>query len=85
MDTSRKRLTDKNTCNFCIHYQQIKGSNGKKICKGRCRITGRIKARVDYKCKNHFKEIDEQLIIDNFLKESDKGNLKPYQLNFIEL
>ena len=85
MDTSRKKLTDRNRCNFCIHYQVIKGSDGKKICKGKCRVTGNIKARTDYKCKKHFKEVSEQLEIADFLKEKDRGNLKPYQLNFIEL
>ena len=96
MDTSRKILRNKNTCNFCIHYQPIK-TNGKKQCKGICRISGTQKSRTDT-CKNNFLNkgqiklsIEEekkepviegkQLEINDFLNEEDKGNLRPYQLN----
>ena len=88
MDTSRKILRNKNTCNFCIHYQPIK-TNGKKQCKGICRISGTQKSRTDT-CKNNFLNkgqiklsIEEekkepviegkQLEINDFLEEEDKG------------
>ena len=100
MDTSRKILRNKNTCNFCIHYQPIK-TNGKKQCKGICRISGTQKSRTDT-CKNNFLNkgqiklsIEEekkepviegkQLEINDFLNEEDKGNLIPYQLRFTKL
>ena len=86
MDTSRKILRNKNTCNFCIHYQPIK-TNGKKQCKGICRISGTQKSRTDT-CKNNFLNkgqiklsIEEekkepviegkQLEINDFLEEED--------------
>ena len=92
MDTSRKILRNKNTCNFCIHYQPIK-TNGKKQCKGICRISGTQKSRTDT-CKNNFLNkgqiklsIEEekkepviegkQLEINDFLEEEDKGTLRP--------
>ena len=100
MDTSRKILRNKNTCNFCIHYQPIK-TNGKKQCKGICRISGTQKSRTDT-CKNNFLNkgqiklfIEEekkepviegkQLEINDFLNEEDKENLRPYQLSFTKL
>ena len=100
MDTSRKMLRNKNTCNFCIHYQPIK-TNGKKQCKGICRISGTQKSRTDT-CKNNFLNkgqiklsIEEekkepviegkQLEINDFLEEEDKGTLRPYQLSFTKL
>ena len=100
MDTSRKILRNKNTCNFCIHYQPIK-TNSKKQCKGICRISGTQKSRTDT-CKNNFLNkgqiklfIEEekkepviegkQLEINDFLNEEDKGNLTPLQLSFTKL
>ena len=100
MDTSRKILRNKNTCNFCIHYQPIK-TNGKKQCKGICRISGTQKSRTDT-CKNNFLNkgqiklsIEEekkepviegkQLEINDFLEEEDKGTLRSYQLSFTKL
>lgn len=100
MDTSRKILRNKNTCNFCIHYQPIK-TNGKKQCKGICRISGTQKSRTDT-CKNNFLNkgqiklsIEEekkepviegkQLEINDFLEEEDKRTLRPYQLSFTKL
>ena len=100
MDTSRKILRNKNTCNFCIHYQPIK-TNGKKQCKGICRISGTQKSRTDT-CKNNFLNkgqiklsIEEekkepviegkQLEINDFLEEEDKGTLRRCQLSFTKL
>ena len=56
MDTSRKTLTDRNTCNFCIHYQQKISNSGKKLCRGKCRVTGTYKQRTNYKCKKNFQD-----------------------------
>ena len=55
MDTARKMLVDRNCCNFCLHYIQLI-KNGKKLCRGHCRVTGQYKQRTDYKCKRHFIE-----------------------------
>lgn len=54
MDTSRKTLTDRNTCSFCIHYQQKVSSSGKSYEWGKCRITGTYKRRTNPKCKKNF-------------------------------
>lgn len=54
MDTSRKTLTAKHTCHFCMNYQpKYKGIL--KLCHGTCKVTGAYKQRTD-KCKKYFKE-----------------------------
>lgn len=55
MDTSRKTLTDTNTCYYCTHYQQLIGEHGKKTCSGICRKSGIIKARTSIACKKSFR------------------------------
>lgn len=54
MDTSRKILTDKHTCHFCLNYQP-QHKKGIKLCRGTCKATGAYKQRTD-KCKKYFKE-----------------------------
>lgn len=54
IETSRKHLTNKRYCNFCIHYQPTK-KNGKKMSYGVCRVTGNIKSRSD-KCYKNFND-----------------------------
>ena len=54
MDTSRKTITDKHTCHFCMNYQP-KYKNRIKLCHGNCKFTGAYKQRTD-RCKKYFKE-----------------------------
>lgn len=58
MDTSRKILTNKDTCYFCIYFQQL-SSNGRKTCSGRCKVTGRIYSRANKTCKKNFRSKDQ--------------------------
>ena len=53
MDTSRKKLEDYNTCNFCVYYSPLM-KNGKKHCTGICKATNHSKQRTD-KCKKLFR------------------------------
>ena len=53
MDTSKKHIKDLCSCKYCMYYK-ANYKNGKKICKGKCNITGKIKNRTD-KCKKYFK------------------------------
>lgn len=54
MDTSRKTITDKHTCHFCMNYKP-KYKGVLKLCRGHCKVTGVYKQRTD-KCKKYFKE-----------------------------
>ena len=81
MDTSRKTLTDRNTCNFCIHYQQMISSSGKKLCRGKCRVTGTYKQRTNYKCKKNFQDNGQmKLSIEQENKEDNIEEIKGNQL-----
>lgn len=59
MDTSRKILTNKDTCYFCIYFQQLTGISGKKICSGRCKVNGRIYTRTNKACKKNFRSKEQ--------------------------
>lgn len=54
MDTSRKNIRDKCSCNYCMNYRPIYKS-GKKTCYGKCIYTGIQKKRTD-KCKRYFEK-----------------------------
>lgn len=58
MDTSRKTLTNKDTCYFCIYFQQL-SRNGRKTCSGRCKATGKIYARSNKACKKNFRSNEQ--------------------------
>lgn len=55
MDTARKMLTDKNTCNFCMYYKALRNKNGIKMCKGICKATGLVVIRSKHRCKKNFR------------------------------
>lgn len=58
MDTSRKTLTNKDTCYFSIYFKQL-SRNGRKTCSGICKATGRIYARANKACKKNFRSKEQ--------------------------